>query len=88
MNLVNKGKFIIDSIAHLGLPDIIMIGVHSADFKKDFLERKGKTYEDLTLESLIEQIAGEKELKRISRNKATISVNLARGNPNLTAKVH
>ena len=59
MKLVNKGKFIVDSISHSGPPDIITIGAHSADFKKDFLERKGKTYEDLTLGSLIEKIAGE-----------------------------
>ena len=59
MKLVNKGKFIVDSISHSGPPDIITIGAHSADFKRDFLERKGKTYEDLTLGSLIEKIASE-----------------------------
>ncbi len=58
-DLVEKGKFIVDSIAHSGPPDIITIGAHSADFKKDFIERKSKLYEAHTIGEIVEKIAGE-----------------------------
>lgn len=57
MNLVDKGKFIVDAVAHSGPPDVITIGAHSADFKKEFLERKSKLYEAMTLEELVQKIA-------------------------------
>ncbi len=59
MNLVDKGKFIVDAVAHSGPPDVITIGAHSADFKKEFVERKSALYEAMTLEKLIETIAGK-----------------------------
>ena len=57
MKLVNKGKFIVDAVAHSGPPDVITIGAHSADFKKEFVERKSKLYEAMTLEALVQTIA-------------------------------
>lgn len=57
-NLINKGKFIVDSVTHTGPPDVITIGAHSADFKKEFIERKSALYDDMTLEELVEKIAG------------------------------
>lgn len=63
LNLIDKGKFIVDSITHSGPPDIIIIGAHSADFKKEFLERKSGLYENKTLEEIIEEIAGKHKLE-------------------------
>ena len=63
LNLIDKGKFIVDSITHSGPPDVIIIGAHSADFKKEFLERKSGLYENKTLEEIIEEIAGKHKLE-------------------------
>lgn len=57
VNLVDKGKFVVDAVSHSGAPDIITIGAHSADFKKEFIERKSALYEEMTLEELIKTIA-------------------------------
>lgn len=59
MNLVDKGKFIVDAVAHSGPPDVITIGAHSADFKKEFVERKSDLYEALTLDQLVQKIASK-----------------------------
>lgn len=61
MLLVDKGKFIVDAVAHSGPPDVITIGAHSADFKKEFLERKSKLYDAMTLEELVQKIAAQYE---------------------------
>lgn len=63
MNLINKGKFIVDSVTHIGPPDVISIGAHSADFKKEFLERKSDLYENKTIEEIVTAIAGKYELE-------------------------
>lgn len=63
LNLIDKGKFVVDSITHSGPPDVIIIGAHSADFKKEFLERKSGLYENKTLEEIIKEIAGKHKLK-------------------------
>lgn len=59
MSLINKGKFIVDSVTHAGPPDVISIGAHSADFKREFLERKSDLYENKTLEEIVTKIAGK-----------------------------
>lgn len=59
MNLVDKGKFIVDAVAHSGPPDVITIGAHSADFKKEFIERKSALYEAMSLDELVQKIAGK-----------------------------
>lgn len=59
MTLINKGKFIVDSVTHTGPPDVISIGAHSADFKREFLERKSDLYENKTLEEIVTKIAGK-----------------------------
>lgn len=59
MTLINKGKFIVDSVTHAGPPDVISIGAHSADFKREFLERKSDLYENKTLEEIVTKIAGK-----------------------------
>lgn len=75
MNLINKGKFIVDSVTHTGPPDMIMIGAHSADFKKEFLERKSDLYEDKTIEEIIQKIAGKYELEnRIAESLKSIKI--------------
>lgn len=63
VNLIHKGKFIVDSVTHTGPPDMISIGAHSADFKKEFLERKSDLYENKTLEEIIKKIAGKYQLE-------------------------
>lgn len=63
MNLIDKGKFIVDSVTHTGPPDMIMIGAHSADFKKEFLERKSDLYENKKIEEIIQKIADKYKLE-------------------------
>lgn len=62
VDLVNKGKFVVDSVAHSGPPDIITVGAHSADFKKEFLERKSALYANKTIEEIVQDIAKKYEL--------------------------
>lgn len=63
MDLISKGKFIVDSVTHSGPPDIITIGAHSADFKKEFLERKSILFENKTIQEIVETIAKAHELE-------------------------
>ncbi|UNM96063.1 hypothetical protein MMG00_12815 [Ignatzschineria rhizosphaerae] len=63
INLINKGKFIVDSVMHSGPPDIITIGAHSADFKKELLERKSLLFENKTIQEIVEAIAKKHKLE-------------------------
>ena len=63
VGLVDKGTFIVDEVSHDGMPDIITIRAHSADFTGKLTTRKDKGWHATTLGGIVAEIAGHHGLK-------------------------
>lgn len=55
--LVNKGRFIIDSVEFVGPPDRVIISGKSADFKQKFSEKRNESYIEKTIDEIVAKIA-------------------------------
>ncbi len=61
--LVNKGRFIIDEIAHEGPPDTLSITARSADFREEFNVKREVSWHDVTVERVVSAIAHRYQLQ-------------------------
>lgn len=61
--LVHKGIFIVDEIAHSGPPDRIEITARSADFRDEFNVKREVSWHDVTVERIVSAIAHRYKLK-------------------------
>ncbi|WP_443091353.1 phage late control D family protein [Basfia succiniciproducens] len=60
--LVDKGKYLVDEIQFSGAPDKVSIRARSADLKGSLSEKKERSFDNIKLSALIEQIAKENQL--------------------------
>ncbi|MCC5882491.1 MAG: phage late control D family protein [Halomonas sp.] len=63
--LIEKGTFIVDEVEHSGSPDQVSIRARSADMRGDLPGKRSRSWDELTLEQIIETIAGQHELEPI-----------------------
>lgn len=61
--LIEKGTFKVDEVEHSGSPDIITIRARSADLTHQLRNRRERSWHDVTLGAILENIAGEHSLK-------------------------
>ncbi|NBI43897.1 phage late control D family protein, partial [[Haemophilus] felis] len=67
--LIEKGRFSVDEIQFSGAPDKLIIRARSADLKGSLSEKKERSFHQLKLSALIEQIATEHNLKPLYSEK-------------------
>ena len=72
--LIDKGRFKVDEAEHSGPPDRVMIRARSVDLTDSYRERKDRSFEERTVGSIIQEIAGQNGLQ-------------ANVDPDLTGKV-
>lgn len=60
--LVDKGKYSVDEIQYSGSPDSLTIRARAADLKGSLSEQKERSFHNIKLGELIEQIATENEI--------------------------
>lgn len=60
--LVYKGKYIVKEIEHSGAPDVITLRGSSADLKSALKQKKERSFNNVTLETILEAISFEHEL--------------------------
>ncbi|MCE8023660.1 contractile injection system protein, VgrG/Pvc8 family [Billgrantia aerodenitrificans] len=63
--LVERGTYIVDEVEHSGSPDQVSIRARSADMRGDLPGKRSRSWDDLTLEQIIETIAGQHELEPV-----------------------
>ena len=56
--LTHKGTFIVDELAHQGPPDRLTVSASSADFRADFNVKREYSWHDVTVEFLVQALAG------------------------------
>lgn len=61
--LVYKGRYIVNEIEHSGAPDVISIRATSADLKKSLKQKKERSFDNITLNDIVQTIAFENELR-------------------------
>lgn len=64
-NLIDKGSFTVSAVRHSGTPDTISITAQSADLLSGFKEPKKKSWSNITLGSIVSEIALTHSLKAI-----------------------
>ncbi len=60
--LVDKGSFKVDEAEHSGPPDIITIRARSANLDSGYRTRKDKSWKDVTIKAIIDQVAADNGL--------------------------
>jgi len=74
-HLVDKGKFIVDDVAHDGPPDRLRITARSADFRDSLKAARERDWDDYTLGEILDFIAGDHNLApAVSPDLAAINV--------------
>lgn len=63
--LVDKGKYLVDEIQFSGAPDRVSIRARSADLKGSLSEKKERSFNQIKLSELVEQIAKAHQLKAV-----------------------
>jgi hypothetical protein len=63
--LVERGTYIVDEVEHSGSPDQVSIRARSADMRGDLPGKRSRSWDELTLEQIIETIAGQHALEPI-----------------------
>lgn len=73
--LVDKGRFVVDEVAHEGPPDIITIRAHAADFTAATRVRREHHWRDTTLGTIVADLAARLKLKpRCSAALARVAI--------------
>lgn len=76
--LVEKGKFVVDEIAHSGPPDHLTITARSADFRDDFNVKREYSWHGCTVSYAVSAIAGRYNLTpAISTELANLEIDHA-----------
>ncbi|WP_249962208.1 contractile injection system protein, VgrG/Pvc8 family [Histophilus somni] len=57
------GKFIVDETGHQGPPDKVIIKASSADFRQSLLKEREESYDNTTLEDILNQLATRNQLE-------------------------
>ncbi|OOF82498.1 phage tail protein [Rodentibacter ratti] len=61
--LIDKGKYLVDEVQFSGSPDTLTIRARAADLKGSLSEQKERSFHNIKLGALIEQIAKENKLE-------------------------
>lgn len=76
--LVEKGKFVVDEVAHNGPPDRLSITARSADFRDDFNVKREYSWHNCTVSYVVSAIAGRYNLTpAISTELANLEIDHA-----------
>lgn len=86
-SLVHKGSFIVNEITHQGTPDVLTIRAMSADLKEAIRQKKERSFDNTTLEKIVNKIAHEhgltakihpelakKDIYHLDQNESDISL--------------
>lgn len=60
--LIDKGKFIVDEIEHLGAPDKLVIRARSVDFRSSMNVARDRSYHDRTLGDIVNEVANRNRM--------------------------
>lgn len=73
--LIEKGTFRVDEVEHSGAPDIITIRARSADLTHPMRTRRERSWHDVTLGAVLNNLAGEHGLQaRIAPSLSSIAI--------------
>lgn len=61
--LIPKGKFIVDELQYSGSPDSLTLRARSADLRGSLSDKKERSFDNISFENLINQIAKENQLE-------------------------